>query len=440
MNRFCFLLIFVFLRASLSLADDSSPEHGKDAKQEGIRWGSVLWQSGLFLGVEHSFRISTEQGTRDGMSGPFIRNYLNSVGNLHGWADGDPFLVNYVGHPMQGAVTGFIMVQNDPRGATLEYGNNALYWKSRLRAFGWAWAYSALFEIGPLSEASLGRVQSYFPQQGFVDQIVTPVIGTSWLLAEDFLDKYVIKRVEDHTENVFVRMMFRGWLNPSRSMANVMRLKVPWYRDTRAGIWSYRHDVPRDPSLAVLAPSVYHSIGEIPVFRLTLRYNYGAGPFSTSCNGGGAEGQFRFTQQVSGIVDVSGCKSRFSNKDLSGDSLNFLAGLRYSRQLTDRWTIYGQALAGGTKMTSEVFLPAIKAVTPSAGEDDWVAHAKYTTSREMTSFATSVGGGAEYTLSNAFALRVGSVDYIHNWTGHSDYMPNDSVRVSTGIVLRLGTW
>jgi hypothetical protein len=30
---------------------------------------------------------------------------------------------------------------------------------------------------------------------------------------------------------------------------------------------------------------------------------------------------------------------------------------------------------------------------------------------------------------------------VHNWTGqNSDYMPGDGVRVSTGLVFRLGTW
>jgi hypothetical protein len=271
--------------------------------------------------------------------------------------------------------------------------------------------------------------------------VITPVIGTGWIVAEDFMDKYVIKRVEDHTDNIVVRVMLRGWLNPSRSMANMMALKVPWHRDTRAGVFSYRHDVPRDPSLAVLRAERYHSINEIPPVRLNLHYNYGQGPSSTPCNGGGMDGQFTFSRHVSGVVDIEGCKSLFSNKDLSGDSLSYMAGLRYSRQLTDRWTIYGQALAGGTKMTTELFLPEIKKATPSSGEDDWVAHAKYTVSRDQSAFSTAIGGGAEYTLNNAFAIRVGTLDYVHNWgVQHSDFMPSDSVRVSTGVVLRLGTW
>ena len=47
-----------------------------------------------------------------------------SVLNLHGWADGDPFYVNYVGHPMQGAVAGRIWLLHDPRYRKAEFGRS----------------------------------------------------------------------------------------------------------------------------------------------------------------------------------------------------------------------------------------------------------------------------------------------------------------------------
>ena len=78
----------------------------ESASARGVDWGGLARDSFLFLAVENAFRCATEQGTRDGLSHPFFQGYLNSVGNLHGWGDGDPFYVNYVGHPMQGAVSG----------------------------------------------------------------------------------------------------------------------------------------------------------------------------------------------------------------------------------------------------------------------------------------------------------------------------------------------
>ncbi len=185
------------------------PERGS-----GIDWHGLGRQSSFFLAVQHGFRLATEPGTRAGMRGPFFRGWMQSVGSLHGWSDGDPFYVNYIGHPMQGAVSGYIWTHNDRDYIGAEIGRNAFYWKSRLRATAYSWAYSTMFEIGPLSEASLGKIQSRYPQQGFVDHVVTPVIGLGWMIGEDALDKYVIQRFEEKFENGYLRLMVRGVLNP----------------------------------------------------------------------------------------------------------------------------------------------------------------------------------------------------------------------------------
>ena len=67
----------------------------------------IIGQSFRFLLVENAFRYATEDGARHAHAS-FLGGYTSSVTNLHGWADGDPFIVNYVGHPMQGAVAGRI--------------------------------------------------------------------------------------------------------------------------------------------------------------------------------------------------------------------------------------------------------------------------------------------------------------------------------------------
>jgi hypothetical protein len=66
---------------------------------------------------------------------------------------------------------------------------------------------------------------------GWVKLISTPVVGTLWTLGEDFLDRYLSDRVQgDDTQAVFPKIL-RGALNPSRTMANALRGKKPWYRD-----------------------------------------------------------------------------------------------------------------------------------------------------------------------------------------------------------------
>jgi hypothetical protein len=170
------------------------------------------------------------------------------------WNDGDDFLVNYVGHPMQGAVSGFIEIQNDPTGREQEISATRAYWMSRFKAFLWATAYSTHSEISPLGEAGIGNeggwtypincpkpcAQSgvhtkYTNNTGWVDFIITPTVGSLWMLAEDTLDRYVNDRVQGENRSRNLPKILRGALNPSRTMANALRLKAPWYRDFQHG-------------------------------------------------------------------------------------------------------------------------------------------------------------------------------------------------------------
>jgi len=203
----------------------------------GFQWKSALRQAGTFLAIQHSFRLATEPGTRAELRGPFLSDYLGSIKGVRGWDDGDPFLVNYIGHPFQGAVTGFIQVQNDPGYRRAQFGASRFYWQSRLRATLFAAAYRTQFEIGPVSEASVGNLgKEGVGGAGTVDLVVTPVGGLGMMVVEDALDRFVVRRIERATSNRVVRIMVRGILNPNRSFANLMRFQVPWYRDTRLGV------------------------------------------------------------------------------------------------------------------------------------------------------------------------------------------------------------
>ena len=201
-----------------------------------IEWGGLLLSSTKFLLFQHAFRLATESDTRAGLSGPFFRDYKDAVLNIHGWNDGDPFFVNYIDHPMEGSVAGFLEIAHDPRYRRLEIGKSSAYWKSRMRATAFSAAFSLEFEIGPLSEASIGNIQKINSKAGVVDWVITPVVGLGWMVGEDALDKYVVKRIETHTNNHFAKILVRGIFNPSRSFSNMMQGKVPWHRDTRPGV------------------------------------------------------------------------------------------------------------------------------------------------------------------------------------------------------------
>jgi hypothetical protein len=66
-----------------------------------------------------------------------------------------------------------------------------------------------------------------------VDFVMTPVGGLGWMLGEDAVDRFVIRRLEKKWKRPAAMRFFRMVLNPTRSLANVFRFKLPWYRPGR---------------------------------------------------------------------------------------------------------------------------------------------------------------------------------------------------------------
>ena len=211
--------------------DAATPDAAADAPAHGgkFQWSRAVEQSLLFLGMQHGYAL-TQPKTRRDLQGPFLRDYFASVRSLHGWGDGGRFFTNYVAHPLQGSLLGFVQIQNDPKGARQRFGKSGAYWRSRMKAFAWSAAWSTQFEIGPVSQASIGNVGLH-RKQTYVDLVITPVGGLGLILVEDALDKYVIERIERGTRNHFLKIAGRMVLNPTRSVANLLRFKTPWHRD-----------------------------------------------------------------------------------------------------------------------------------------------------------------------------------------------------------------
>jgi hypothetical protein len=221
---------------------------------EGFHWRPALIESVEFLLFEHAFRLADDPYLRYLLfHKPFWHGWLVSAGqfDMSRWGDGDDFLVNYIGHPMQGGVTGDIYIQNDPRSRGLKFGRSREYWQSRMRAMFWSAVYSAYFEIGPvLSEAAIGNEggYTYTPgcghrvcdrpgykpstnNTGWVDFIVTPTIGTGLLVLEDGIEREIVDRLAKDNPG-FGYKALRATLNPTRSMANMLAGRYPWYRFT----------------------------------------------------------------------------------------------------------------------------------------------------------------------------------------------------------------
>jgi hypothetical protein len=206
--------------------------------EERFHWKPALVQSFIFLGLQHGFRM-TEGKTRAELGGPFFRDWKESVQNLEGWDDGGKVFTNYIAHPLQGSLTGRIFVNNSDHAKRQEIGASKDYWASRLRALAWSAVWSTQFEIGPISEASLGNVGQRRDSFGrskltWLDIVITPTVGTGLLVAEDAMDKYVLKNwLETKTNSMLLIKILRSFLTPTTSMANIIRGKAPWRRDTR---------------------------------------------------------------------------------------------------------------------------------------------------------------------------------------------------------------
>ena len=204
-------------------------------KETGFDVNAALRQEGLFLALQQGVRFGQEK-TRRELGGPFFRDWFHAVRGLHGWKDGGRQFTNYVAHPMYGALSGFIQVQNDSSGKLQEFGLSADYWKSKLKALVWTASVSAQFELGPISQASLGNVGGGMYEarkMGYVDLVITPSLGTVWMVIEDALDRHLLSRLEASTDNRNARRTFRVVLNPMRSAANLLRFKMLWHSDRR---------------------------------------------------------------------------------------------------------------------------------------------------------------------------------------------------------------
>jgi hypothetical protein len=348
---------------------------------------------------------------------------------------------------MEGAVTGLIWQYNDRAYRDVVFGKNARYWKSKLRSAAFAYVFSVQFEIGPVSEASIGHIQSEYPAQGFVDHVVTPAIGMGWTILEDSLDRYLIRTIEAHTPNPYLRALSRG-LNPARAASNMFGGRYPWARDDRPSPFRF---YPEGMALVGMERDArkveVHPPPGVAPFEFAIAPNFrqyiGSGS-QGSCVGGGGSAALRMAPAWQFIVDVNGCKLLGLAANLTGDSLSYMAGPRWTRQTSSRWTSHAQVLVGGTKLTQERTDPELReevlgAAKPTDSLNE--LHTKYTQHYETNGFALVAGVGVEYKLNDALAIRVASLDYTRSWTGDLNGVNYQTgMQFTTGMVLRMGTW
>lgn len=220
-----------FAKDNDDTANDDDPSPDPKAGNR-FHWKRAIYESLIVQGVQLGYALGVQEKTRRALKGPFFRDYWTSVRSIEGWSDGNKFFTNYIAHPMQGAMTGYIFLQNHDRAKKQIFAESKQYWKDRFKAFVWSTAWSTNWELGPVSQSSVGNVGLY-GHQGYVDLVVTPTLGTGWLMSEEAIDRYIIRHLE--TRGKKTKYLLRTFLNPVRSVANLLRLKEPWYRDRPYG-------------------------------------------------------------------------------------------------------------------------------------------------------------------------------------------------------------
>lgn len=332
--------------------------------EEHFHWKGLILQSLAFDMLSNATRVMTaDQKDRHLLlNKPYWSDYWASLGqfNMRRWNDGDTFQVNYIGHPMEGAIAGYIEIQNDPRGRSQRISRDPAYWHSRFRAFLWALTYSTQWEIGPIGETAIFNQggftyplncakrpsqkgipcnsphAQYTNNTGWVDFIVTPIVGTLWVLGEDTLDRYITDPlVELHPTN-FGYKVLRSSLNPTRSLANMLRGQYPWYRnyehpsefESRV-IGHFQHAVASEPNDHVDLNLYYSS--------LNLYTNHAhCMDCRTAVAGGGAELGYSVRRYLDLTADVRvlPAASPLSSSNIGGQLVTATFGVRsgYSGQ------------------------------------------------------------------------------------------------------------
>jgi hypothetical protein len=228
-------LLLAPLAAAAAAAQDTLTIGAQDDNEGADVLGTFV-DSFKLLMIEHTWRIAFQEKTRSELGGNFWLDYHRSVRIPRQWGDTDAGWVNYLGHPIHGAAAGYIWLDHDPS-APAEISPTRRYWTSRARATAWSAVYSLQFEIGPLSEASIGNVGLRSETTGWVDHVITPVGAFGLIVVEDALDRYVVKWAEARVPNRYLRMLIRLAANPGRTLSNSASGRPPWHRDGRPIAW-----------------------------------------------------------------------------------------------------------------------------------------------------------------------------------------------------------
>jgi len=331
-------------------------------------WKASTLQTWEFTMFNHIWRAAWDPSLRYQLAHkPFYHDWFASYGgyNLHRWGDGDDFVVNYVGHPLQGAVTSRSYLINDPR-SFVPISKDRNYWIPLAWSTLWSAVWQVQWKVGPFSETSFGNGGGWeyvpscgtslgclnnpkYPKPptnntGLTDWVSTPLIGDAWVLAEDTLDRYVVTPIA-RNHRILGGRVLRACLEPSRDFAALFAGKLVWQLPQYENNYMVRtptHPAKVDPE-KYLPPYDRWEIG-------TQYSNISLPVLSNECSSGACR---KNLSAVGGTFDYN------LTRHFSFDStVNFIPGQQGARPMTEglfgiklgqrfnKWAIFGKVRPG----------------------------------------------------------------------------------------------
>ena len=445
-------------------ANTFTPVPHQKTKADDFQWRPALREYTQEIAIQHAWRFANEHGTRDATAnGPWFQDWIHSIGEVRGWGYAG-WRAGYVGHPLNGAIYGFIERQNDPLYRQVEWGDGYIYWKSVLRSLAFSAVASTQWTLGPVSEASLGNSQLH-ATPGFTPLVTTPTLGILWMMGEDMLDRYVIIPVENHTANPYFILVMRSLGNPARSFANLMAFKEGWDRPTRMGIFHENHErrkelvneykeglipAPFGPHTAEERAAMNKTVERPPSKEADIELEpyavYESFLGGVGCMGGGGQGAARVNPSLQIVAEVNGCTIINSmSKFQSGDSTMFAVGPRWTPLAAHRFSPFAEVMFGGRRITHDYTSEELREELLNEWDKGEIPHyfkrSDYQVEYQQFGFAMSMGGGFDAVFGRAFAWRVLDVQYTRSWMPPVDPInAQQGLQVRTGVVLRIGTW
>jgi hypothetical protein len=377
----------------------------------------------------HAFRVATDPGMRWNLiHKPFVHDWFVSYQgiDLHRWGDGDDFVVNNLGHPLEGAVFARTFLQNSPA-SQVPIGKDSRYWISRLKATAWAAVWSTQLEIGPISETSIGNQGGFtyvpicgtelfclnnpkYPKPptnntGWTDYVVTPLAGIGWVFAEDTAEKYIVAPIAVNHRILGGRVL-RSALEPTRSFAAIFAGKYPWELPSADNGFVASQKSRHVPKFGTLDPP--------PVRRLEFGTQYTSislPVLSSTCPG------YACRKNLSGLG--TNFDFNFTHGMAFDSTLNFIPEQQGSKSMVEG--LFGFRIGARSQHVGVfaklrpgfIYYESAQPVRGVAGQ------------ASLTRFVTDAGGIVEYYPNHTSTLRfdVGTtiVRYLTNHTDPHDY-------------------